>query len=209
MTRHVHADHMIAAANDTTIEWQVVSTLSREWIYTGKSGEFMFYPDEQYRQKPAPHPHLVMMGIAKDDPSIEWQFQNSIGLGLWLDCKPEQLWFSNCQYRQKPHPHQTLIDQAKADRSIEWQLKRRGSDWQECDPWRLGDSWDKYTEYRQKPAEPKMVDLWQWAVKWPDNPVIFAMDEFFADAVCALKSRPGFIIVSRIEGSKISVEVSQ
>jgi hypothetical protein len=152
--RHIHADHMIAAANDTTIEWQRLSYDT--WANIGKSGDFTFYPESQYRQRPAPHPHQAMMDQAASDPSIEWQI-NDYFEG-WLDVFPE---------------------------------------------------FNPESEYRQKPAEPKMVDLWQWAVKWPDNPVIFAMDEFFADAVCALKSRPGFIIVSRIEGSKISVEVSQ
>jgi len=96
--RHIHADLMIAAANDTSIEWQAVGPLSREWIYTGKSGEFMFYPDSQYRQRPQPHPHQAMMDQAKADPSIEWQLLT--GLGCWIDCIPG--WSESWQYRQKP-----------------------------------------------------------------------------------------------------------
>jgi hypothetical protein len=142
---HPHQVMMDQAEADPSIKWQLLSRDGVEWHDCSP----IWVETVQYRQ--TPHPHQDLMDQAKADPSIEWQLRNSIGIGHWIDCKPEQLWLSSCQYRQKPHPHQTLIDQAKADRSIEWQLKRRGSDWQECDPWRLGDSWDKYTEYRQKP----------------------------------------------------------
>jgi hypothetical protein len=93
---------MIAAANDTSIEWQAVGPLSREWIYTGKSGEFMFYPDSQYRQRPQPHPHQAMINQAYADPSIQWQ-HSSQG-SEWSDCLhlsgPQ--WHIGFNYRQKP-----------------------------------------------------------------------------------------------------------
>jgi hypothetical protein len=56
--RHIHADHMIAAANDTSIEWQRMS--NKDWANVGKSGSFTFFPDSQYRQKPA-EPKMVDM----------------------------------------------------------------------------------------------------------------------------------------------------
>jgi hypothetical protein len=155
--RHIHADHMIAAANDTTIEWERLAC-------------------------------------------------NADGSFAWVYTLPK--WLQDSKYRQKPtpHPHQAMIDQAKADRSIEWQLKRRGSDWQACDPWRLGDSWDKDTEYRQKP---KMVDMYQWAVRYDSCSPIYAGDNFYENEIDVKNDRPGFEIICRIEGSKISVEVSQ
>jgi len=153
MTRHIHADHMIAAANDTTIEFERLSERSVEWEWAGKCGEFIFYPQ--------------------------------------------------CQYRQKPHPHQAMIDQAAADPSIQWQLLSGLGYWFDCTP-----GWAPACEYRQKPAEPVMVDMWQWAVRRSDGDII-PSTYFYAsqdDAEMYLRKTA----ICRIEGSKITVpEVSQ
>jgi hypothetical protein len=160
--RHIHADHMIAAANDTSIEWQAVGPLSREWIYTGKSGEFMFYPDSQYRQRP------------------------------------------------QPHPHQAMIDQAAADTLIEWQHSSQGSDWSDC-LHLSGPQWHIGFNYRQKPAEPKMVDMWQWVYRGKKNSSVLITVAFFAMQTEAQNFVGGMHeILWRQEGSKITVpEVSQ
>jgi hypothetical protein len=156
--RHIHADHMIAAANDTTIEWQRMSY--DNWANIGKSGQFTFYPESQYRQRPSSHPHQAMMDVAKDDPSIEWQIL--IGDGVtWLTIPP-----GTC-----------------------------------C--------WNKSEQYRQKPAEPKMVDMYQWAVRYDSCSPIYAGDNFYENEIDVKNDRPGFEILCRIEGSKISVEVLQ
>lgn len=154
MTRHIHADHMIAAANDMSIEWQRMSDINKDWANVGKSGDFTFYPESQYRQRPAPHPHQAMIDQAKADPSIEWQYEDVAG--NWLDTV-------------------------------------------------LKPTIDSPNEYRQKP---KMVDLWQWSFRSRVTGGIFASNEYHADKpVDSLfqSSAP----VCRIEGSKISVEVSQ
>lgn len=51
--RHIHADNICIAANDTSIEWQRMSNNNKDWANVGKSGSFTFFPDSEYRQKPA------------------------------------------------------------------------------------------------------------------------------------------------------------
>jgi hypothetical protein len=157
MTRHTHADLIIQAANDTTIEWQRMSY--DNWANIGKSGQFTFYPESQYRQRPT------------------------------------------------EHPHQAMIDQARADPSIEWQHSSQGSDWSDC-LHLSGPQWHIGFNYRQKPAEVVMVDMWKWAGRgndgmvW-DNGFFYATEE---EAQSVVSTR----ILCRIEGSKITVpEVSQ
>jgi hypothetical protein len=152
--RHIHADNIIIAANDTSIEWQRM--LYANWANIGKSGSFTFYPDSQYRQKPAPHPHQAMIDQAAADPSIKWQFFNSLG-EVWIATTP---------------------------------------------------TWIRTMQYRQEPAAPVMVDLWQWAFRYCQNgpifnsPYVATLEEVSEILTC-------YSIICRIEGSKISVEVSQ
>jgi hypothetical protein len=152
--RHIHADHMIAAANDISIEWQRLSY--DNWANIGKSGQFTFYPESQYRQRPASHPHQAMIDQAKADPLIKWQLLSSDGVN-WHDCSP---------------------------------------------------SWIGTMQYRQKPAEPKMVDMWLWAIT-SDCGDIYTSDLFHSTKEDAQDYNTKNIIC-RIEGSKITVpEVSQ
>jgi hypothetical protein len=152
--RHIHADHMITAANDTSIQWEA-KTDSGDWC--GVGCEPAWVSNFEYRQKPSPHPHQAMIDQAKANPSIEWQILNPTGQ-VWCDVKI---------------PH-----------------------------------WNVTEQYRQKQAEPKMVDLWQWAVRRKSDGDIWATTDFFAtkeDAQYHSSSK----IICRIEGSKISVGVSQ
>jgi hypothetical protein len=150
--RHIHADHMIAAANDTSIKWEQLSSAG---IWIGDNAMY-WWPEREYRQKPTQHPHQAMIDQEKDDPSIVWQLLT--GPGCWSDCIP---------------------------------------------------GWVESWQYRQKPAEPKMVYLWQWSFRSRVTGGIFASNEYHADKpVDSLfnSSAP----VCRIEGSKITVpEVSQ
>ena len=52
MTRHVHADHIIAAAEDTTIEWEMLSFDESRWL--PMEGSPLWSTDREYRQKPKP-----------------------------------------------------------------------------------------------------------------------------------------------------------
>jgi hypothetical protein len=152
MTRHIHADLMIQAANDTRIEWQRMSY--DNWANIGKSGQFTFYPESQYRQRPA------------------------------------------------SHPHQHLIDQAEADPSIQWQVEIHTLGWMP----KTASAFIAELKYRQKP---KMVDMYQWAVRYDSCSPIYAGDNFYENEIDVKNDRPGFEIICRIEGSKITVEVSQ
>jgi hypothetical protein len=209
MTRHKHADLIIQSVQDTTIEWQCRfpkqiwhDTLQPwpEW------SQFM-----EYRQKPELHPHQLMIDEAQDDPSIEWQVLSEDGV-TWLAAH-YPMWHYHCHYQRKlnTHIHQVMIDQAAADPSIKWQHRlrdadiRRGDEWYNCsdeDPI----SWYITREYRQKPAQAVTIDMWQWALRIKGS-VIYACDEYFETAEQLLVSRPGFEIVARIEGSKITIPV--
>lgn len=153
MTRHIHADHIIAAAEDTTIQWQYKD--GDEWWSCDFDGP-SWSESYEYRQRPAPHPHQALMDIAAADPSIDWQYQ-SLADGCWYDCIPnmQQLWMAEYQYRQKP-------------------------------------------------AEPKMVDLWQWAMRAGNGISISTSSWYYATKEDAEKST-GNRVVCRIEGSKITV----
>lgn len=152
MTRHIHADLMIQAANDTTIQW-------------------------------------------------DWTYPTEADSGNWFDIPGTPFWEPSLIYRQRPapHPHQALMDQAKADPSIKWQYKDITGQWLDvrevCLP-----LWTTYLEYRQKPV---MVDMWQWAYRGGDR--VYATPEFYTTDRQPNKAE----ILFRIEGSKISVEVSQ
>lgn len=157
MTRHIHADLMIQAANDTTIRWQV--NLNGEWENVNNAQVSWSFA-HQYRQRPAAHPHQALMDIAKADPSIEWEYQ-FLANGRWYACviNEQELWVPEYQYRQKP-------------------------------------------------AEPKMVDLWQWAVS--DRGLIYSTQHFYHDEAELVGVCNPHQIICRIEGSKITVpEVSQ
>jgi hypothetical protein len=101
MTRHIHADHMIAAANDTSIEWQYTPKALELWNDC-IDGIPAWHPESEYRQKPAPHPHQAMIDQAAADPSIVWQFED--GYGDWMDFTNGDLplWSYAVKYRQKP-----------------------------------------------------------------------------------------------------------
>jgi hypothetical protein len=157
--RHIHADKIIVAANDTSIKWQYTPKAMDIWNDC-IDGIPAWHPESEYRQRPAPHPHQAMIDQAEADPSIQWQYAD-IGEAGWIDCQDGS------------HPN--------------FWLERK---------------------YRQKPAESKMVDMWQWSFKSRVTGGIFASNEYHADKpVDSLfnSSAP----VCRIEGSKISVEVSQ
>ena len=101
MTRHIHADMMIQAANDTTILWD-----REAWQQGGGTVWIPTIPtwneDCKYRQRPAAHPHQAMMDQAAADPSIQWQYKSLID-GDWCDCTVNRpSWQSAYQYRQKP-----------------------------------------------------------------------------------------------------------
>jgi hypothetical protein len=97
--RHIHADNICIAANDTSIEWQRMS--NKDWANVGKSGSFTFFPDSEYRQRPAPHPHQAMIDQAAADPSIVWQYRR--GGSDWQECSYEgAAWDEDTEYRQKP-----------------------------------------------------------------------------------------------------------
>ncbi len=49
MTRHVHADHIIAAANDTSIKWDCRPLGTDKW---DKTFNPQWAPDYEYRQRP-------------------------------------------------------------------------------------------------------------------------------------------------------------
>jgi hypothetical protein len=156
MTRHIHADHIIAAANDTSTEWQRMSDINKDWANVGKSGSFTFFPDSEYRQRPA------------------------------------------------PHPHQAMIDQAKADPSIQWQVEIHALGWMP----KTASAFIAEFKYRQKPAEPKMVDMWQFAQQSRDGSW-WASGDFYQTIEDAHDDSPENVFC-RIEGSKITVpEVSQ
>lgn len=159
MTRHIHADLMLQAANDTTIQW-------------------------------------------------DWTYPTEADSGNWFDIPGTPFWEPSLIYRQRPipHSHQALIDQAKADPSIKWQWKPDVTDdyqgWQDCGN---TPSFYKDNEYRQKPAELVMVDMWLWAYRHSLGGIFHGgrfMDEIEASMIF------GNELVCRIEGSKISVEVS-
>jgi hypothetical protein len=98
------------------------------------------------------------------------------------------------------------MDQAKADPSIEWQ-RMSNKDW--ANVGKSGSfTFFPDSQYRQKPAEQKMVDMWQWAYPYTESRVC-ATTNFYATKEDAEKAY-GNIILCRIEGSKITVpEVSQ
>ena len=144
------------------------------------------------------HIHADHMIAAANDTTIQWDVLDA---GVWQEISSSSpLWWSHAQYRQRPtpHPHQAMMDQAKADPSIEWQLLTGLGCWIDCIP-----GWSESWQYRQRP---KMVDLWQWARK--ERGIILASTSYFADADEAQAAFQG-IVLCRIEGSKISVEVSQ
>jgi hypothetical protein len=213
--RHIHADHMIASANDTTIEWQYKLPEFSIWQYISPKpsiwndcvdGIPAWHPESEYRQRPAPNPHQAMMDQAEADPSIQWQLLSSDEV-TWRDVSPS--WIGAIQYRQKPapHPHQALIDQAWADHSIEWQHSSQGSDWSDC-LHLSGPQWHIGFNYRQKPTEPKMVEMWQWAVR--DRGLIYSTQHFYRNEAELVGVCNPHQIICRIEGSKITVpEVSQ
>lgn len=155
MTRHIHADHMIAAANDTGIEWEYFDRRDGTWTACGLVPCWDMGTD--YRQKPAPHPHQALMDMAAADPSIKWQMQIPND-GSWGDCDEE-----------------------------------------------TGPVWLENFKYRPKPAAPKMVDMYQWALKSLDNGHIYVGSGFYESEPDA--NLKGYVLVCRIEGSKISVEV--
>jgi hypothetical protein len=150
--RHIHADHMIAAANDTSIKWE---QLSYDGIWIGDNAMY-WWPEREYRQKPA------------------------------------------------PHPHQAMIDQAKADPSIEWQHSSQGSDWSDC-LHLFGPQWHIGFNYRQKPAKPKMIDMWQWVVRMMYSKQITFTNFYATEAEAAIQVGKSGFIICRIEGSKITV----
>jgi hypothetical protein len=198
--RHIHADNICIAANDTSIEWQRMS--NKDWANVGKSGSFTFFPDSEYRQRPAPHPHQALMDIAAADPDIYWEHRCSSSYD-WMDCIPK--WIPEYEYRQKPapHPHQSMMDIANADPSIEWEVLDPVSN-----KWMLARKYFmRNSQYRQKPAETKMVDMWQWAVR--DHGLINSTQYFYHDEAELVGVYNPHQIICRIEGSKISVEVSQ
>jgi hypothetical protein len=209
--RHIHADHMIQAANDTSIQWEYLHKMM------GKCGQWQKCPsipewtiECEYRQKPSPHPHQAMMDQAKADPSIEWEYR--LGGSSWQECASRgAAWDEDTEYRQRPteHPHQAMIDQAAADPSIEWQFQNSiglGL-WLDCKP---RHEWFPTCEYRQKPAEPKMVDMWQWAMMLPYTKKIVASSFHATEDDVYTEYDRAAPILCRIEGSKISVpEVSQ
>jgi hypothetical protein len=150
--RHIHADHMIAAANDTSIQWEQLSSTG---IWIGDNAMY-WWPKRKYRQKPSPHPHQALIDQATADPSIVWQIKDL--KGRWEDCYGNAHFQVNCYYRQKP-------------------------------------------------AEPKMVDMWLWAIT-SDCGDIYTSDLFHSTKEDAQDYNTKNIICC-IEGSKITVEVSQ
>jgi hypothetical protein len=153
MTRHIHADHIITAANDTSIEWQV-RLRGMDWMPKSTPS---WTAELEYRQKPAPHPHQALIDQAAADPSIEWQILSTDGV-TWMNVVPG--WAVGCQYRQKP----------------------------------------------------KRVDMWQWAVACLSVPtyIVRPSSAYFTNADEAKSYYGGeHEILCRIEGSKISVEVSK
>lgn len=101
MTRHIHADHIIAAANDTSIEWEckdATDTDSDAWLPTARN--FPKWSVEcVYRQKPKPHVHQALIDIANADPSIKWQVKS---FDEWSDMDDHPTWVTSLEYRQKP-----------------------------------------------------------------------------------------------------------
>lgn len=201
MTRHIHADLMIQAANDTSIEWQYKSPELNNWSDC-VDGIPAWNPKSEYRQKPTPHPHQSLMDQAKADPSIEWEWRHENS--KWHSCFSAPSWEEYFEYRQKPvpHPHQAMMDIAKADPSIQWQVLNPISR-----KWMLaGKYFMKNSQYRQTP---KMVDLYQWAIRFDIDSPVFGSDEYAETEKEILSIWTNHEVLCRIEGSKISVEVSQ
>jgi hypothetical protein len=154
------------------------------------------------------HIHADNIIVAANDTTIQWQFKNHL-LGWAECCILGPTWRSDTEYRQRPapHPHQALMDIAAADPSIEWQYLERGSDWSDC-LHLSGPQWHIGFNYRQKPAEPKMVDMWQWGFRYQKTGPIF--NSPYATTTDHAKFLIGANeILCRIEGSKITVEVSR
>jgi len=219
MARHVHAENIIIAANDTSIEWEVMATLD-DWIDVGN------YPtwreDLEYRQKQVAHLHQSLIDQAKADPSIQWQlkWQHASDAGeRWIDVKP--LWSLGCQYRQKPEAsqetnvHQQFIDMKNADPSIKFQLyvPRSGIT-------NLGDvwhntgvpptMWSQSDTYRVKPTD-VIVTVYHWAVKLVHKgiPELSSTAYMFetleaAQKYAIEKIHPSAKVLGRIEGSEFT-----
>jgi hypothetical protein len=92
--RHIHADNICIAANDTSIEWQRMS--NKSWANVGKSGSFTFFPDSQYRQKPA-EPVMVDMW--------QWAIRHGSDLPPWATAN----YFSCKEDIEKVFPEHEIV----------------------------------------------------------------------------------------------------
>jgi hypothetical protein len=153
---HPHQALIDQAKADPTIQWQCLGDVTKVWYNCIPAWGLC----RKYRPRPAQHPHQAMINQAEADPSIKWQVWLN-DCNCWSDLNEDNkmLPFSTSKYRRKPNPHQQLMDIAAADPSIEWEAKN--PEWMSYWGAIEGDKpkWLHHIEYRQKPAELKMVDM--------------------------------------------------
>lgn len=77
MTRHIHADHIIAAANDTTIQWEFAH-LRNPALFLDIIGAPSWDPECIYRQKP--------------------KTKKTVDLYLWAYKTSDGMWFAASRY---------------------------------------------------------------------------------------------------------------
>jgi len=102
------------------------------------------------------------------------------------------------------HIHADLMIKFANDTMTELQFRPYGPDWRDIPPGH-SPSWNEEVEYRQKPAEPKMVDMWQWAARMVYSKQVTFTNFYVNEAAAIDEVGGGGVILCSIEGSKITV----